>query len=668
MPKDPDETGRAERSWDRRSYLKLVGGTAGVPTLATAAGTAGGSGGGSTEASDRSRADAEQASFEYEQVYDAVEDLGMDPTGQEPIDDTLDEYLRSNTKLEFPQGEYLVTEYNYEYGNGLHDFAMVAVETGATFLLETPDAVTGSAGAYWLSLGGPGSYNVRYEGFRHDVGGAPEAPRMQILVDDGLVVRDVLHRGVHRGSQGPFLWGVRTADGTGLVENVRAPDGAPSGSGAVGTFVEAETTGDVEFRNCELAGFPNNGLYQSSKSSGTVRVVGGRYRNNNIANVRLAGSGGVVRDCCVRVDEAHSDSSFPTNMRGIWLLGTDATVGNCDVELLVDVASDGAVVVGKSGRSQTVRNSRIRVDADDTAAVYAKPPDSTPAPVTCAGLQVTGDAAHTSGGVAGSAALRAYGRPRSVFDACCVEQTGEDRDGILLQYCSDSDITDCRFDVTGQAVVLSNSGSVTRRRNRTGSADCTLPTCDGTVGTLVDGFEDGDIAEYRFDRGGAGANVVSSPTRRGGRSLELADQAVELTSTEGLDAYPEAGDTFAYWLRAEAGAEDLNVTYGVQGHDDRYFVRVDVANDDLLLFRYENGSAHRLGSDSAGYSLSAGAWYEVVVDWSDRGNHSITLRDEEGARIARVGAADATWTDGGVGYDAYLACGQRAYVDAVGIK
>lgn len=668
MPNDTGDIFGETRSFNRRTYLRLVGTAAVAPALVATTGTAGDDDERSMERTAETSADVEAQSAEYEQVYDVVEDLGMDPTGQEPIDDTLSEYLQSNTKLEFPQGEYLVTDYNFNFGNGIHDFAMVAVETGVTLLLETTDDVTGNPGAYWLSLGGPDSYNVRYEGFRHDVADAPEAPRMQILVDDGLVVRNVVHRGVHDGSAGPFLWGVRTADGSGLVRNVRAPDGAPSGSGAVGTFVEANTTGEIEFRNCKLVGFPNNGLYQSSKSAGTVRVVGGRYRNNNIANVRLAGENSVVRDCCVRIDRRHSDSSFPTNMRGIWLLGANATVDNCTVDVRVDVASDGAIVVGGSGTAQTIRNSRVRVDADDTAAMYATPPDTTPAPVTCTDLQITGDAAHTTDGVPGSAALRAYGRPESAFDACCVEQTGEDRDGVLLQRCPDSRIADCQFDVTGRPIVLSNSANVTRQRNGTGSADCTVASCDATTATAVDGFGDGDLAEYRFDRGGAGANVVDAPTKRGDHSLELADEPVELISTEGLAAYPAAGDTFVYWLRADDGAEDLNLTYGVQSHDDRYFVRVDVANDDLILFRYENGTAERLASDSAGYSLDHGAWYEVVVDWSEAGNHFVTLRGEDGSRIARVRAADSTWTSGGVGYDAYLACGQRAYVDSVVVK
>ncbi|WP_227373547.1 right-handed parallel beta-helix repeat-containing protein [Haladaptatus halobius] len=651
---------------NRRSYLKLAAGSliSGVALGGASAVT-----GGSTNDVRKQTVDSAVTTddFQFDRVYDVVDDLGMDPTGQEAIDDALQNNVRSNTKLEFPQGEYRVADLTFDFGNGLHDFGMVGVEPGATIVLDTTDDVIGNSGAYWLSLGGSGSSNLLYEGLRHDAGGAPEAPRMQLVVDDGLLVRDVLHRGRHGGSKGPFLFGVRSGSGTGLVENLRAPDGAPGGSGAVGTFVEMNTTGELEFRNCHLAGFPNNGLYQSSKSTGTVRVLGGLYRNNNIANVRLAGSGGEVRDCCVVVDASHSDPDFPTNMRGVWLLGRDATVENCDVTLTADTVSDGGILVAGSGTHE-IRNTRIAVDTDETAAMYAAPPETTPAPVRCSNVRVTGDASHTSGGYSGSAALRAHGRPGSVFESCCVEQTGADRDGILLQYCDASRILRCSFDVTDDPVVLDHSTGVTRRNNDTGSASCASLSCSYTPTTTVDGFEDGTLAEYEFDRGESGTRVVSTPTERGGNALEIGGTNTEMISVSGLPTYPQAGDTFSYRIRGDGGAEDGNLSYGVQGHDDRYFVRVDFANDDLILFRYENRTAHRLDSDSTGYSLSQGSWYELVADWSADGGHMVTLRDADGNRIARVSATDSAWSDGGVGYDAYLGCGERVYVDAVGIK
>ncbi|EFW92412.1 hypothetical protein ZOD2009_08893 [Haladaptatus paucihalophilus DX253] len=478
MSENPD-TPNERTTLDRRSYLKIAsgalvaGGTIAsvTPTTATSSVTNG------DIDSNVEATTATPDGFQYDEVYDVVDDLGMDPSGEEPIDDILRENLQSNTKLEFPDGTYRVTELVYNYGNGLHDFGMVGVEEGATMLLDTPDSATQNPGAMWLSVGGASdSYNIQYEGLRHDVTDAPEAPGMQINVDDGLLVRDVDHHGVHDGSKGPFIFGVLTDDGSGLVEGLRAPDGAPDGSGAVGVFVHQYTKGDLEFRDCHVGGFPNNGLYESSKSTGTVTVTGGEYRNNNIANVRLAGSGGTVRDCCVVIDDAHSSSSFPTNMRGIWLFADDATVENCDVSLTADVASDGAIVAAGAGTT-TIRDTRIRIGTDDTAAMYAVKPKSTPAPVVCSGVQVTGDANHTGSGYPGSAPLRAFGRPNSVFESCCVSQTGTDRDGILLQYCDDSTVTGSGFDVTGDAVVLDHSDDVTQRCNSTCGASCASPSC-----------------------------------------------------------------------------------------------------------------------------------------------------------------------------------------------
>ncbi len=148
----------------------------------------------------------------------------------------------------------------------------------------------------------------------------------------------------------------------------------------------------------------------------------------------------------------------------------------------------------------------------------------------------------------------------------------------------------------------------------------------------------------------------------------MANTATEMTSTDGLSTYPSAGETVSYWLRGDGGAADVNLSYGVQDADNRYFVRVDLANADLMLFRYEDETARRLDSDSSGYSLSQKAWYELVVDWSEEGNHMATLRDADGNHVARVSGSDGTWSSGGIGYDAYLDCGQQVVIDDVTLK
>jgi serine protease len=184
--------------------------------------------------------------------------------------------------------------------------------------------------------------------------------------------------------------------------------------------------------------------------------------------------------------------------------------------------------------------------------------------------------------------------------------------------------------------------------------------------TIVDDFEDGDLSEYIFDRGSSGVSVVSSPAYSGSQALEISGDNTEMISTSGLSTYPSAGNTFSYWIRATGGADDVNLTYGVQDHDNRYFVRVDFANDDLMLFTYKSASSDKL--DGVDPSLSEDEWYEVEVDWGTNGGHTVTLYDSAGAQLGRVTGSDSTWTSGGIGYDGYLGSSSgSAYFDYVTI-
>ena len=196
----------------------------------------------------------------------------------------------------------------------------------------------------------------------------------------------------------------------------------------------------------------------------------------------------------------------------------------------------------------------------------------------------------------------------------------------------------------------------------------TKGTRDPSDGRLiVDNFEDNDLDEYRFDRGSSGASVVTSPTKTGSHALEIAGTSTEMISTSWLPHYPSAGSTISYWVRGTGGADDLNLSYGVQDHTNRYFVRVDIANNDLFLFRYEGGNSYQLAEDAT-VSLSQDAWYEVEVEWARDGTHTVTLFDNSGTQLAQISATDSTWSSGGIGYDAYLSSGEAVYFDSVTIE
>ena len=186
-------------------------------------------------------------------------------------------------------------------------------------------------------------------------------------------------------------------------------------------------------------------------------------------------------------------------------------------------------------------------------------------------------------------------------------------------------------------------------------------------GAVVDDFEDGDLSEYSFDRGSTGASIVSSPTHGGSYALEYAGSYTEAISTSGLGAYPAAGDTFDCWVRTSGGANNLNFTWGVQDHQNRYYVKLYPADGKMFLFTYKSGTATSQGGNT-GLSLSQDAWYRLEVQWATDGTQTVTLYDTGGTQLSQLSMTDSTWTSGGVGYDAYLSSGQSIYFDDVTIQ
>jgi hypothetical protein len=182
---------------------------------------------------------------------------------------------------------------------------------------------------------------------------------------------------------------------------------------------------------------------------------------------------------------------------------------------------------------------------------------------------------------------------------------------------------------------------------------------------VIDGFEDGDISEYDHDPEFDGeASVVSSPKYNGSHSLEISSENAELISTSGLDVYPSAGDTFSLWVRPSGGANNINVSWGVQNHDDRYYAKLKPERGSFYLFTYKGGSGS--SQDSAGnLSLSQGEWYEVEIDWADGGSQIATLYNPDGTQLAQLSMSDSTWSSGGIGFDAYLSSGESAHFDYV---
>lgn len=196
---------------------------------------------------------------------------------------------------------------------------------------------------------------------------------------------------------------------------------------------------------------------------------------------------------------------------------------------------------------------------------------------------------------------------------------------------------------------------------------------------VIDGFENGTFDAYSFDRGESGASIVHEENSDysgsnnlgsaydGEYSLEISGTNTELISTNGLNTYPAAGDSIGCWVMATGGAAQLNFTYGVQDHDNRYFVNVNFDSDKFSLFKYENASSIILDKTDANVALVQDTWYWIEVEWGLTGDHEAYLYDTTGAEIAKASVEnESTWTTGGIGYDAYLSSsGGTVYFDHV---
>lgn len=376
-------------------------------------------------------------------VIDAVE-AGAGLAGGRPLNRVLEDVAGDDTMVYLPEGRYRMDDY-WRF-KSFSNFGIV----GDSATIVPPDGYTGS----FFGLGTPGgASDLLFEGITFDfrapeTGGRP----INVKIDDGLEVRDVTVTGTLDSEETMMRFDVTSESGRGLIERMRLPDGAVPTSNAYGCLVGETNRGDIDFVDCEIVGFPNNGLY-AEPPAGVMRVMGGFYANNEVANVRI--NNGVVRRVHVRCDAAPPEFG---NMRGIRLnKGNDVLVEGCTIEFLDVTASDGAIVSSQTMDGATIRNTRIRIDTDNVSAILGKPPtEATDVALRCENVCIEGAAANAS-------AIQVEQREGSTFDGVSIHQTGSNRDGITLVDSDDSVVKNSHICVTGNPLV--HTGSEIRREN-----------------------------------------------------------------------------------------------------------------------------------------------------------------------------------------------------------
>ncbi|QZP39694.1 hypothetical protein [Halobaculum magnesiiphilum] len=384
----------------------------------------------------------------FEDVLD-LSSVGADPTGGSSIHGLLAEHLGPDTLVYLPPGEFrlsdTVTVSDVDRVGIVGPEASIMPDEGNTeqlLMFGWPDPV-GTA----LCIG------VDFDYLADNTGGRPILAR----ASDSVLLESVSVTGEADVDEDLIRVDVLNPSGRGIVRDLQMLDGAPADTRVTGCQV-GDNRGDLWFVDCRIDGFPDNGLY-ADPPEGSVHVIGGRYRNNGVANVRIETSDrAVVRGVHVRCDDATGGGA---NMRGIRLrAGESILVEDCFVELLEVTTSDGAIVFSSELSSATVRNCRIRVDADGVNAIRLKSAADErhiDGPFTCEGVSIEGQAS-------GGAVVQAANRSGVSFSDLCIRQMGTDRDGFKLQNIV-GEVRDTSISVTG--IPFDLEGSTLERQNVT---------------------------------------------------------------------------------------------------------------------------------------------------------------------------------------------------------
>lgn len=450
-------------SVSRRSYLQLIGASTGAFAL-------------NPVPSQAAWGSVKYRGIQFDSAVDLVEDYGADPTGDNFVDNEVTAAAKSDTLIKVPEGEYQFSDgvalSPNKFPDEVYQLSLLSpgnlgflARDGTSPRFVAPDGYNDSL----LTINGVS--RALFEGIDIDYRPTNTTAGLKLGTDDGFHIQDVefIGRGTHPDSELPnaLTLTVKNSSGRGVVRNVVAKNGSAighykGGNGRTGAFVGRTTNGTVRFEDCQFEEFGNNGLYVS-RTRGNVEVVGGIYRNNNVAGVRIAGDGSFVKDATVEIDlrkytgpTTGQDTAYST--RGIVIDAGDihqtpgARVENCDVIYSKTDHTNGAVCVQawdeNVDQELIIENSRIEVN-DDVTAVYS---EGGPVHVRYSCIE---------GSAEGEEAIRLNGElaSGSTISGTCIDQTGKDRVGVTAK-AADCSIAYSNIDVTGEPFVELNGGTI----------------------------------------------------------------------------------------------------------------------------------------------------------------------------------------------------------------
>ncbi|MDR5674644.1 hypothetical protein RH858_16080 [Halalkaliarchaeum sp. AArc-GB] len=493
---------------NRRDYVKLSAAATGAVLASSGLGSAA----------------EERYGIPFDRVVNAVDDLGMDPTGSEPIDSALSAAWETGTLIEFPEGDYYVSDTRVVVDDsdrvgmrGLGDD-----HTDVRFFF--PDFDENEF--FIINHGGSG---VIFENFSIDCG--PDEDTIAAIStrgDDDIWAVDLEWLGFYsrqESTPGALLWiqandvdGVATARRITMGKHGSALGGHSSSTGTSPghSYIRNETghVGEFRLEDSHLEQCGHNTM-RSSNNDGVVTVKNCFIKNADISGLRFNGGDhpektSLIENCHFLVDHRELNDTGGTAphhaMGGVF---PDSRVGNaglvvrnCDFEwkhiLQETIDNDGSlwgmIRVPSSGHSNpggiTIENCRLYNDTivppiwiNEISTNNEGELPNQPWEVTLDDVNITMNEGETSQDDWNI--LIQDGRDESVVKNSCIYSPGGSMDGIVFENSDGVVVEDSNINVTGEAVELTNTdGNI---RNISHDDSCPLPTQHDS-----DDDEDGD--------------------------------------------------------------------------------------------------------------------------------------------------------------------------------
>lgn len=545
---------------ERRSYIKLTGALIGGSAL------------GATQAG---RVSAKtRHGITFDNVVDAVDDLGCDPNGNEDVTSKVESALDGKTLVEFPSGTY-------------HWEGSVSTDLDRIGVRGKSDDV---------SFTFPSGYNdffinttcdqALFENFDVDVRPDQTATGIRINADHGFHAENIEHigRAIVDSNEVTRCWQLRVNDpnSTGVLKNFVAKKGSAwshykSGDGRAGISVYGGE-GTIKIVDCHLEEFGNNGIY-GSRTLSAVQVIGGTYRNNNVAGIRISGDGSYVDGATVEINpdkysgpHTLEDDSF--TMRGVLFEQGNASTGgefdkaggeirNTDITVEDNPTTGPGIAVWTGGRTLNVKNTRINYNNNGNPAVYREKrtsqgrhdPSPDPRWIRMNRVKITGSASK-------GPSVQAEEANGSRIQNSYIEQSGSGRKGVKFSNSENTLVKNTTIKVNGKAVQLDSSSGKSVNVSNSGSA----PSLDlSNSGSSSNSSQNNSSSESSQNNAGSSANdskgiVAKATDALTGNTSNDSNDSKNATKESGANS-----KTDTHTLKIEGDGSNADYTFAVDG-------------------------------------------------------------------------------------------------------